>query len=96
MGRLKYIMGFAFIMCITQGCDTQSENATCESLCDELVKTCEFEAFPSYSSCLDGCAYNEAEGADIEAELKCVENAVCDTFKIIECENQHGAQDDAN
>lgn len=77
-------------------CDKSAENEACEALCDELVKSCQFEAFPSYGSCMEGCAYNEAEGADIEAELKCVENAVCNTFEIIECENQHGAQNETD
>ena len=76
-------------------CQSESENQTCEAMCDVLVKECQFEAFPSYGACLEGCAFNEAEGADVNSQLKCVEDAVCDTFEIIECENQFGAENNA-
>ena len=48
------------------GCQTNTQNETCEALYDELVKSCQFEA-PSYGSCMDGCAYNQAEGKKYDA-----------------------------
>ena len=86
---------FFLIGLLATACQSESENQTCEAMCDVLVKECQFEAFPSYGSCLEGCAFNEAEGADVNSQLKCVEDAVCDTFEIIECENQFGAENNA-
>ena len=63
----------------------------CESLCDKLVYDCDYEAFPSMTSCLDGCAYKEKNGSDIAGELDCVEKSSCDTFAVVECENRFGA-----
>ena len=44
----------------------------CRDLCDELYKSCDYEAFPSYSSCMQGCGYDIERGADIETQLDCV------------------------
>ena len=63
----------------------------CADVCEELYQSCEYAAFPSYDSCIEGCAYNEEEGADMEQQLTCFQEAECDTFAIIECENQYGA-----
>ena len=67
---------------------------SCELLCDQLMGACGYAAYPSVDSCLQGCFYNEDEGADTDAHLACVEEAACDTFAIVECENQHGADSD--
>jgi hypothetical protein len=77
---------------LSLGCNNPEkiEDEMCTALCDELVKSCQYDAFPSYSSCMDGCFYNIKQGADIETELSCVEKASCNTFQIVECENQHG------
>ena len=66
----------------------------CDQLCDELMDECSYPAFPSLESCRQGCAYNETEGADTDEHLACVEEAACNTFAIVECENQHGATSD--
>ena len=66
----------------------------CQQLCDELVNECSYPAFPELESCLQGCGYNEAEGGDTEAHLACVQEAACDTFAVVECENHHGATSD--
>ena len=71
-----------------------SEYGICEDICKEVYSTCQFEAYPSYESCLEGCAYNEEEGSDLEAQYQCFQEAECDTFEIIECENTYGAQSD--
>ncbi len=65
----------------------------CRDLCQELVSTCGYAAYPTVDSCLQGCTYRlEEEEADIEEELACVTDAACDTFAIIECENQTGSR----
>ena len=76
-------------------CPTGSAPVTaCDQLCDVLVAECGYAAFPSHDSCMQGCGYNENEGADTEAHLACVNDASCDTFAIVECENQFGANSD--
>lgn len=67
-----------------------AQPSDCESLCDTLVITCDYAAFPSVDSCLDGCAYREKYGADISSERACVEKADCNTFDVLECENRFG------
>ena len=64
----------------------------CQDLCIELVTTCQYAAFPSLESCVQGCSYNAAEGADIAGEEACVSAAECDTFAIIECEHEYGLE----
>jgi hypothetical protein len=65
-----------------------NEASTCQSICDELVTTCSYEAYPSYDSCLQGCEYDAEQGADVEAKQECVAGAECNTFVIVECEHQ--------
>lgn len=67
------------------------EDAVCDDLCTHLVAECGYEAFPDLSSCMEGCAYEEAEGADLEDAAECMLDADCDTFEIIQCEQAHGA-----
>jgi len=82
----------SLLVLLLTGCAGGSAPLTaCDHLCDELMGECSYPAFPSQESCLQGCAYNETEGADTDAHLSCVEEAACDTFAIVECENQHGA-----
>ena len=79
-----------FLACVTQ----ESEYAICEDICNELYQTCQFEAYPSWDSCLEGCAYNGEEGANLEEQYTCFTEAECDTFTIIECENKYGESSD--
>ena len=67
------------------------EKETCELLCDDLYQTCEYGAYPSYESCLQGCEYQATEGADNRGLQKCVSKAECDTFAILECEHKFEA-----
>lgn len=77
------------------GCSTSEDQyGTCKDMCNELVGMCDYAAFPSYDSCLEGCAYNEEQGGDVEGQNECIQTAECDTFAIIECENQYGASSD--
>ena len=86
--RWRIFLLALFVACTAEG-DVQDE--TCMSLCDELHGACAYDAFPDLNSCLEGCLYSEDEGADIEAQLSCIVESECDTFEILECENQHGA-----
>jgi len=74
------------------GCAERSaaEVGTCEAICTELVVACEYGAFPTMRSCMEGCGYNYGQGADIDAHRACVTAAQCDTFAIVECENAYG------
>ena len=93
--RSSLICSSALLLLI--GCDSQkntSQYGICADVCEELYQSCSYAAYPSYDSCLAGCAYNEEEGADMESQLSCFQEAECDTFAIIECENQFGASSD--
>ncbi len=80
------------LLLLLPACSGPAEPDTpCEQICDELVGECRYPAFPDRDSCQQGCLYNETEGSDTEAHLACVEEAACDTFAIVECENHHGA-----
>ena len=51
-----------------------------------------FSAYPDYTSCLEGCVYNETEeDQQTEDMLECVVEASCNV-DIMECEHQHGAE----
>ena len=75
-------------------CQPTPEYGICEDICKEVYSTCQFAAYPSFDSCLEGCFYNEEEGADMDAQYECFQEAACDTFEIVECENTYGAQSD--
>jgi len=69
---------------------TAYESGPCDDLCTELYRECGYAAFPTFSSCYQGCTYAEVEeGADVAGEAACVEAAECDTFQILECEHAH-------
>ena len=76
------------------GCQPEPEYGICEDICKVVYTTCQFEAYPSFDSCLEGCFYNEEEGADMDSQYECFNDAECDTFAIVECENAYGAQSD--
>jgi hypothetical protein len=69
------------------------QSGPCSDMCHELADRCDYAAYPSFSSCYDGCVYSQSErGADITAQNECVQAADCDTFAIVECEHANGAQ----
>lgn len=81
----------ALLWILGSGCQEPDPNQeTCEELCDQLVDTCQYAAFPDAGSCVQGCLYNASLGGDVEGQLDCVFFAQCDTFAIVECEHQHG------
>ena len=95
LSSLSALFGVSLLGFLLSACATGTAPVTaCDQLCDVLVDECGYAAFPTYDSCLQGCGYNQNEGADTEAHLDCVDEASCDTFGIIECENQFGANSD--
>lgn len=73
------------------GCTTDADiDEVCEAMCEELVMTCAYAAYPSHESCIQGCTYARQEGANVKAEADCVAKAECDTFAIVDCEHQFG------
>ena len=72
------------------GCDDQGA-PICRTMCQELFQTCNYDAFPTFQSCQEGCMYKQEEGADIEGQLACIQEAECNEFAVIECEHTYGA-----
>lgn len=68
------------------------EVAACQSVCTELMSTCGFDAYPSYDSCLTGCANEVEEGHDIFAKEDCVFEADCNLFDLLDCEHPVSAE----
>lgn len=76
-------------LCLLASCLPEGEETTCDQLCEELVMTCEYAAFPDFTSCQTGCLYDEEQGANTKGKLKCVAAAECNTFEVLECEHQY-------
>lgn len=68
------------------------EAKACEDLCFELVSSCQYEAYPSTESCMQGCLYDASIGGDPIGLLPCVQAAGCDEFAVVECEHEYGPQ----
>lgn len=83
-GRVLRPWGVAMAALVAlSGCDTaQSE---CETLCRELVMTCDYAAYPTLDSCVQGCEYDQSRGADIQGETECIQDAACDPIQTVEC-----------
>ncbi len=73
------------------GCWSEEDvDQTCDSLCTLLVQECGYGAFPSRDSCTQGCLFSQEQGADVAAQLECIEEADgCDTFALAECEHAY-------
>ena len=81
-----------FLLSLLSGllaCTPLDESSTCDQLCEELVMTCEYAAFPDYESCQKGCLYDEEQGANVEGQLRCIAAAECNTFAVLECEHEY-------
>ena len=61
----------------------------CGEMCDELVSTCSYAAFPSMDSCLQGCEFDSTNGRDVDGQKDCVAEAECNTFAIVEGEHAY-------
>ena len=79
----------SLLMWLMSGCASQEAERThaCDALCDELVVTCGYTAFPTVESCEQGCLWDAENGEDVGSEYQCVQDAACDTFAILECEH---------
>ncbi len=91
MRTLLPLLMLALLGCPAESVTGASED--CDALCEELVETCGYRAYPRFESCLQGCAWYEEQGADVPEELACVQDAACDTFLIIECEHEYGLEE---
>ncbi|MEC7984003.1 MAG: hypothetical protein VX278_02495 [Myxococcota bacterium] len=80
------------LLCV--GCNTVGTTSACYTLCQELFQTCDYAAFPTFQSCEEGCVYKQEQGADIEGQLTCIQEAECNEFAVIECEHTFGATDE--
>lgn len=70
------------LVLLAAGC---SKELPCESLCQTLVMDCEYAAYPSLDSCVEGCLYDQDQGADIVGETECMDAAQCDPIGVVEC-----------
>ena len=86
------LIGLVSILAV--GCMTTSDQSACKNLCDTLVRTCRYEAFPDYGSCEQGCGYEANEGGSVVSMSECVADAGCNTFEILECQNAFGLAQD--
>ncbi len=82
---MRVTLAFLFL----PACTPEAEQSTCDQVCEELVMTCEYAAFPDYASCQEGCLYNEERGVNTRGQLKCFTDAQCNTFAVLECEHQY-------
>lgn len=73
------------------GCDLETRNA-CDELCENLVRTCYFAAFPNKDSCLQGCLNDAVEGAQVLTLNACVQDAGCDLFTVMRCDLVFGEE----
>ena len=93
MARIPLLSLFLICASLLTGCQSEAEiDPECEKLCTALASDCSYRAYPSMDSCLQGCAWEKKQGADIASELSCIESAGCDTFTVIECSHLYGAQ----
>ena len=91
--RMRFSFGPVFWLVLgVVGCggDDKGVATSCDDLCTELVFTCEYDAFPDFDSCTQGCLYSAELGGDTDGQLACVQAAACDTFAIVECEHDYG------
>lgn len=79
------------LLLLAGGCP-RAETRACDRLCDTLVTTCGFAAYPDLLSCQQGCAYEASEGAELGAFDACIAAAECDEFAVIACARAHGVQ----
>ncbi|MGB0639333.1 MAG: hypothetical protein ACPGTU_08375 [Myxococcota bacterium] len=73
------------------GCAEKDTADSCEQVCMMLVDECGYDAFPSYSSCEQGCLYEAGEGMNADGYLDCISTVEeCDTYGVVRCDNAHG------
>jgi len=73
------------------GCSIEEKINPCTEVCGVLVDQCEVASFTSFSECESSCARSEDQGTDVADSVGCLQDVdECDTFGIVECENEHG------
>ena len=83
------LLGFGLALGCTEPVE-DDEYEACVSLCDELVQSCSYDAYPTTESCMAGCADEVNEEVNVFELEACILDAECDTFAIIECQNHAG------
>lgn len=84
----------AAVALVLPGCSTPESD--CETLCRELVMTCDYAAYPTLDSCVQGCNYDLSQGADIPSEMECIQEASCDPIATVECAREYNPDESAN
>lgn len=79
----------ALALALLAACTTSVPPTPCGEMCDELVSSCSYAAYPSFESCLQGCEYEQSNGRDVAGQQACVSDAECNTFEIVECEHAY-------
>jgi len=80
------LLSMLFTGCVSE----RAENTECQNLCDILVQDCAYSAYPTLTSCWEGCAFaQEQDEYDVDGHTTCVEGANCDTFAILECSHEY-------
>lgn len=72
---------------LLSACGGDEASGVCEKACDILVVDCAYSAYPTMDSCMQGCEWRAKQGASMQDDLACIEEAQCDTFAIIECQH---------
>jgi len=76
---------------VLAGCATKEGVSACTSVCGVLFDECQLESFASFEECESSCAYAEQRGAKVDWYDECLANvSECNTYEIVECENEHG------
>ena len=87
------MMRTIFLAALLMSCTPQGKSTSpCYNICQELVQTCEFSAYPNFTSCEEGCLYYQEQAVDIEGQYSCIQEAQCNEFDVIDCENMYGVQ----
>ncbi|MFT7519592.1 MAG: hypothetical protein ACI9MC_001734 [Kiritimatiellia bacterium] len=86
---MRIIQTICVAMMLACGSSEETKTA-CGELCAELVEGCESGAYPDMDSCMNGCALEAEQGANVPEYSTCVEQAECDQFAIVDCQDQHG------
>lgn len=83
------LLGLIVPLVLTACASTAVPATPCGDMCDQLVSTCSYAAFPSMESCLQGCEFDSTNGRDVDGQQECVADAECNTFDIVECEHAY-------
>ncbi len=81
----------SWIALVLMGCLQTEEAGPCSGVCSVLFDECQMESLSSFDECEGSCAHAEEQGADIASYESCLADVdECNTFEIVECENEYG------